>query len=255
MNIIFHQTFDQPLRKYPHYDGSSLIFAYEDVDYDEETGTWGIATLNIETGQIERQPSPFQVDCENIFPEDISWNLYGLHNGSFIFVLSWETSYEKAYQFVRWDKEQWSLLEKTGLNHVHLTEQSIFRPLKETEIITMNDYYMSGGGIHAYKVDETFHVAIDASHAFEHDNSPTAVKHSYEDIKAKHPAYYSNLELIELREYNKTAQLPDGIPEGHPALDRNLVWEMKVAHHNDLFFLFFDSFRQRGILDILILKE
>ena len=83
MNLIFHQTFEQPLRKYPYYDGSSLIFAYEDVDYDEETGTWGVATLNIETGQIERQPSPFQVDCEDIFPEDISWYLYGLSNGSF----------------------------------------------------------------------------------------------------------------------------------------------------------------------------
>ena len=255
MNLLFHQTFDKPLGKYPYYNGSSLIFSYEEVDYEQETGEWGVAILNIENGEIERYPSPFKVDGEVIFPEDISWSLYGLVSGFFIFVLSWETSYEKAYQFVKWDRTNWHVLENTDLNYVSLTKNSIFRQAGGIEIIKKDDYYMSGGAIHPYKVDETFRVAIDTTHAFEHDNSPTAIKKSFTDIKANHPAYYSNLKLIDLITYKKTNKLPDGIPMGHPALDKQHVWDMNVAEHNDMFFMFFDSFRERGILDILIFKE
>lgn len=255
MNLIFHQTFDKPLRKYPYYDGSSLIFSYEEVDIENETGQWGVAILNLDNGEVERHPSPFKVKGNNIYPEDISWSLNGLINGFFVFVLSWETSYDQVYQFVKWDRENWYLFEKNELDNVTLSKHSSFKILGDIEIINNDDFCIGGGAIHPYKTADTLNIAIDGSHAFEHDNSPTIVKESYEHIKANHPAYHSNLELIELIEYKKTAELPDAVPMGHPARNKKHVWDIEVAQYRDMFFIFFDSFRQRGILDILIFKE
>ena len=90
---------------------------------------------------------------------------------------------------------------------------------------------------------------------FEHDNSPTVVNKSYGQIKKNYPASYSNLELIDLRIYKKTKKLPECIPVDHIARDEKHTWDMKIAEYEDMFFIFCDSNRERGILDILILKN
>ncbi len=254
---MFHKKTDKPVRGYPYYEESSLIFAFENVDYEEETGEWGAAVLNLETGTIERYTSPFQVNGEDVYPEDISWSLYGKVNDFFVFVFvfSWETSYEKASQFVKWDRVHWYLLEKPDSSPLCISSDSSFVRLEDVAIINQREFCVSGGGIHPYQINGVLHFALDCSHAFEHDNSPTVVNNSYEQIKKNYPAYYSNLELIDLRIYKRTKELPESIPVDHIARDEKYVWDMKIAEHEDMFFIFHDSYRERGILDILILKN
>lgn len=255
MSLIFHQTFEQPLGGYPYYKDGFLIFSYTMVDDEEETGEWGVAILDLDHGTLERYPSPFKVDGEILFPEDISWSLNGSIDGFFIFLLSWETSYEKAYQCVKWDRESWYVLDQPAGKHLSLSKDLPFRKLEQTEIINSEEFCLSGGTLHPYQAQGKLNFSVDDTHAFEHDSSPTVVNESYKSVKAQYPAYHSNLEWMRLLDYKKSAQLPEGIPAYHPALDKDKMWDMKVAQYGGMLFLFFDSYSQEGILDVLIFKE
>ena len=182
-------------------------------------------------GCYERYTSPFQVNGEDVYPEDISWSLCGKVDDFFVCVLSWETSYEKAYQFVKWDRVHWYLLEKPDSSPLCISSDSSFVRLEDVAIINQREFCVSGGGIHPYQINGVLHFALDCSHVFEHDNSPTVINifTSKEEL-----SLFIILELID-SESTKTKELPECIPVDHIVRDEKYVWDIVIAEYGDMF--------------------
>ena len=75
--------------------GSRSFLHLRMSSYDEETGEWGAAVVQSGNRYFIERYTSHSKSMEGVYPEDISWSLYGKVDDFFVFVLSWRHHMKK----------------------------------------------------------------------------------------------------------------------------------------------------------------
>lgn len=220
--------------------GDALVFPVIrelEVGEDEEAKTteFGLWSINLLSHEERFIKAPFYAHSELYWAEDFEWHAASQKGGVVVMTLSYQRSYDYAYEFFIFDGETWREVDvepDPKRQEIQLWEEEL-KVWDEAGPLSLEHPTLSGGALAAAGKPLTF--SVDFTHAFSYDSGPlTPSASEYERTlkrSGRNPAPGVRFGPIELTPH---PALKACLPPYHRAHTKSVNWLTLVERKKKL---------------------